>query len=114
MECFGLGLGPISSKNAANELHPTATLMTDELKVYTKVGREYARHGVIKHNDGLYVQGDVTTNTVEGFFSLLKRGINGIFHHVPRSICPSTWPSLSTATTSGKSTMARERPEPSK
>jgi transposase-like protein len=51
---------------------PKATLMTDELKVYTKVGREFPRHGVIKHNEGIYVKGDVTTNTVEGFFSILR------------------------------------------
>jgi transposase-like protein len=75
-------------KHLKGNVLPTATLMTDELKVYTKVGREYARHGVIKHNDGVYVQGDVTTNTVEGFFSLLKRGINGIFHHVSEKHLP--------------------------
>jgi hypothetical protein len=65
-----------------SSVDPKATLMSDELKVYTKVGREFPRHGVIKHNQGIYVQGDVTTNTVEGFFSLLKRGVFGIFHHV--------------------------------
>ncbi len=63
-------------------LDPSATVMTDELRLYRKIGREYARHGVIKHGDKVYASGDVTTNTVEGFFSLLKRGVNGVFHHV--------------------------------
>ena len=36
------------------------------------------------HSAGEYVRGEAHTNTVEGFFSLLKRGINGVYHHVSR------------------------------
>jgi transposase-like protein len=61
---------------------PQAMLMTDELRAYKRIGRQFKRHGVIRHKDGVYVKGDVTTNAAEGFFSLLKRGINGTFHHV--------------------------------
>jgi transposase-like protein len=60
----------------------SATLMTDENKSYIKLGRQFARHGVIKHKDKTYVKGDVTTNTIEGFFSLIKRGVYGTFHQV--------------------------------
>ncbi|SFN49780.1 IS1595 family transposase [Dokdonella immobilis] len=61
---------------------PTANLMTDEASVYTKVGREFASHGVVRHKVKEYARGPVTTNTVEASFSLLKRGLIGTFHHV--------------------------------
>lgn len=59
-----------------------ARLMTDEAFAYTKVGREFAEHGVVNHGSGEYSRGDVTTNTVESSFALLKRGLYGTFHHV--------------------------------
>ncbi len=59
-----------------------ARLMTDEAAVYTKVGREFAEHGVVRHGAKEYARGDVTTNTVESSFALLKRGLYGTFHHV--------------------------------
>jgi transposase-like protein len=59
-----------------------ARLMTDEASQYTKVGREFSEHGVVKHGMGEYVRGDVHTNTIEGYFSILKRGLVGTFHHV--------------------------------
>jgi transposase-like protein len=61
-------------------------LMTDELAVYPKtaVDAGYRKHEMIRHLDKQYVRGNVTTNTVEGVFSLLKRGINGSFHHVSK------------------------------
>jgi transposase-like protein len=63
---------------------PNSTLMTDEAQSYIKIGRKFPRHGVVKHARNEYVRGDNHTNTVEGFFSLLKRGINGVYHHVGR------------------------------
>lgn len=58
-------------------------LMTDDHKGYASVGREFTGHGVVKHSLGEYVRlGVFHTNTVEGFFSLLKRGIIGTYHHV--------------------------------
>lgn len=41
-----------------------------------------SRRDIIRHSDGQYVVGDVTTNSVESYFALLKRGIHGTFHHV--------------------------------
>ncbi|MGN3973879.1 IS1595 family transposase [Tsuneonella sp. SYSU-LHT278] len=57
-------------------------LMTDEHKGYVKVGTEFGKHGVVAHSLKEYGRGAVHTNTVEGFFSLLKRGIVGTYHHV--------------------------------
>src|SRR5207302_10308612 len=57
-------------------------MMTDEFSAYILVG--HADHQTVNHSAGEYVRGDAYTNTAEGFFSLLKRGINGAFHHVSR------------------------------
>ena len=58
-------------------------LMTDEHAGYKTVGKEYVGHGVVAHSRGEYGRAGVFhTNTIEGFFSLLKRGIIGTYHHV--------------------------------
>ena len=46
------------------------------------------RHGRINHSERVYVSGDVHTNTIEGFWSLVKRGIMGTFHKVSRKYLP--------------------------
>ncbi|MCA9311007.1 MAG: IS1595 family transposase [Phycisphaerales bacterium] len=63
----------------------SSRLMSDEHFGYIKVGQEFeGGHERIQHKNHIYVRGDVTTNTVEGFFSILKRGINGVYHNVSR------------------------------
>jgi hypothetical protein len=59
-------------------------LMTDEAAVYEKLGRSFSGHGTVNHSADEYVRsgGFHHTNTVEGFFSLLKRSVYGQFHHV--------------------------------
>lgn len=57
----------------------TASLYTDEWLGYKGVSKIYD-HSIVKHNQGEYVNGRVHTNTIEGFWSLLKRGIIGIYH----------------------------------
>lgn len=58
-------------------------LMTDEHSGYINVGREFTGHGVVAHSRGEYGRkGVFHTNTIEGFFSLLKRGIIGTYHHI--------------------------------
>jgi transposase-like protein len=57
-------------------------LMTDEATVYEKVGREFAGHDRVRHGIGEYTIGDAHTNTIEGFFALLKRAVYGQFHNV--------------------------------
>jgi transposase-like protein len=57
-------------------------LMTDREASYKSVAKFVQSHETVNHGIGEYVRGDVTTNTVEGYFSILKRGIIGTFHHV--------------------------------
>ncbi len=57
-------------------------LMTDGEGQYRLVAPMFKSHEVVNHGIGEYVRGDVTTNTVEGYFSILKRGITGVYHHV--------------------------------
>jgi transposase-like protein len=55
---------------------------TDESGVYWKVGEGFASHKTVIHSQDEYVRGDAHTNTTEGYFSILKRGIYGIYQHV--------------------------------
>lgn len=59
-----------------------ATVMTDKYTVYQGLDQEFAGHGIVDHGAGEYVNGNIHTNTVEGWFALLKRGVTGTFHHV--------------------------------
>lgn len=68
-------------KEIMENVEQSATLMTDEYPSYISIGKEFARHGRIRHKSRKYAIGDVTTNTVESFFALLKRGHYGVFHH---------------------------------
>ena len=60
---------------------PKSRLHTDESRLYTAVGREFAKHETVKHSIKEYVRGDVHTNSAEGFFGLFKRGFNGVYQH---------------------------------
>lgn len=62
----------------------SSRLMTDELKAYRKVGPQYVSHQTVNHGKREYSRGDVTTNTIEGFFSLIKRGMYGTYHSVSK------------------------------
>lgn len=57
----------------------SATVYSDEWLGYKGISRIYD-HSIVKHNQGQYVNGRIHTNTIEGFWSLLKRGIFGIYH----------------------------------
>jgi transposase-like protein len=61
---------------------PDSTIVTDKFPAYNGLSNEFAGHEVVDHEAGEYVRGDAYTNTLEGWFSLLKRGVNGTFHHV--------------------------------
>jgi transposase-like protein len=74
----GKTLKPILTAHIAKD----ANLMTDQWRAYKKIGKEFASHQTVNHSIGEYARGDVTTNTVEGYFSILKRGLIGTFHHV--------------------------------
>jgi len=73
-------------KKAIREnVHPDTRLMTDEASYYKTLGKDYADHQTVVRSNGEYSRGDdVTTNSVEGFFSILKRGVNGTFHSISK------------------------------
>ena len=70
-------IGPIVNKNVARETF----LLTDEAKQYQAIGKGYDAHLWVNHSAGEYVDGPVHTNTIEGFFSIFKRGMKGIYQH---------------------------------
>ncbi|MGB7553917.1 MAG: IS1595 family transposase [Candidatus Korobacteraceae bacterium] len=81
----------VTSDNATKEtLHgiakefvlPKSTVFTDEYASYNGLDRAGYEHRRINHSEGVYVMGDVHTNTIEGFWSLVKRGIGGVYHNV--------------------------------
>lgn len=68
---------PILRANIAKE----ATVYTDEAGYYGKLGAEFAKHDFVRHGAGEYGRGDVHTNTIEGYFSIFKRGMKGVYQH---------------------------------
>lgn len=73
-------IGEIVVANLSKE----AVLMTDEARHYVKLGQTFASHGHTNHGAGEYVSRfnpQVHTNTVEGFFSIFKRGMRGVYQH---------------------------------
>jgi transposase-like protein len=58
-----------------------STLNTDEALRYRKIGKQFAEHQRVNHGKGEYGVGDNTTNSVEGFFSIFKRGMKGVYQH---------------------------------
>ena len=67
----------IISENIARETR----LMTDESRLYGEAAAIFASHETVKHSAGEYVRGDAYTNTVEGYFSIFKRGMRGVYQH---------------------------------
>jgi len=70
---------PVVRANIARE----TALMTDEANQYKRVGKEFASHDAVEHQKHEYVRdgGFIHTNTVEGFYSIFKRGMKGIYQH---------------------------------
>ncbi len=78
---------PALTANAAkdvlrrNVLRNDTHLMTDESNIYKDVGREFVSHESVNHSIKEYGRGLVHTNTIEGFFSIFKRGMKGVYQH---------------------------------
>jgi transposase-like protein len=68
---------PIVRDNVRKE----SRFMTDEAQHYRSIGRDFAEHGRVEHAADEYVRGDIHTNTVEGYYSIFKRGMKGIYQH---------------------------------
>lgn len=71
------------TKEILKRVKRSARLHTDEWQGYSIVSRLY-NHSMVRHNVGQYVDGNVYTNTIEGFWGILKRGIIGVYHQVTR------------------------------
>jgi transposase-like protein len=69
------------SKIVRENVDKESRLHTDESNLYPTVGKEFAAHETVKHSAEEYVRGDVHTNTIEGYFSVFKRGMKGVYQH---------------------------------
>jgi transposase-like protein len=74
----GRTLRPILDAHA----HRASAFFTDTAGGYMHVGKEFSRHEMVDHGAGEYVRDDAHSNTAEGYFAILKRGVYGTFHHV--------------------------------
>lgn len=68
----------------AENVSKEARIMTDDLPSYRGLFKDGWKHESVKHSMFEYVRGDVSTNQIEGFFGLMKRGINGIYHAISK------------------------------
>lgn len=69
---------PILRKNIAKETR----IMTDEAGHYHHLKKDFAEHEYVRHGQGEYVrEGGIHTNTIEGYFSIFKRGMKGVYQH---------------------------------
>ena len=55
--------------------------MTDEANAYRNIGKRFASHESVNHSKDEYVRGDAHVNSAEGFFSIFKRGMTGVYQH---------------------------------
>jgi transposase-like protein len=68
---------------------PKSTVFTDEYAIYDRLGARVKDHRRVNHSAKVYVVGDIHTNTIEGFWSLVKRGIGGVYHQVSQKYLQS-------------------------
>lgn len=68
-------------KDMLKGVSPNARLSTDEANAYVKLGTQFAEHMTVKHSKYEWVRGDAHINTLEGYFSVLKRGMKGVYQH---------------------------------
>jgi len=93
LDVRGSSLLPLVRKH----VKPGSVVYTDELGAYSGIGAMLTedqkpagyRHYTIRHNDRVYVRGHIHTNSVEGFWSLIKRGIGGVYHSASREYLQS-------------------------
>jgi transposase-like protein len=76
----GLVTGEVANIVRAN-VEQESHLVTDESRLYWRVGKEFAGHSKVFHGAGNYVTNGRTTNDLEGFFSIFKRGMRGVYQH---------------------------------
>jgi transposase len=74
--------GPALSREVTRHVNPSAILFTDDWQAYKPLKGQFLDHRIINHSAGVYVEGDVHTNSVEGFFGNLKTGMRGTYKKV--------------------------------
>jgi transposase-like protein len=83
-----LALGDVDTANIHRAIHTHieagSTIHTDEHAVYQGLGGLFFQRETVNHSAGEYVRGNVTTNSIESVFAVLKRGLNGVYHHASR------------------------------
>ena len=62
-------------------VHPETRVMTDEAGQYVTLGKHFTEHDFVRHGQDEWRRGDAHTNTVEGFYSVFKRGMKGVYQH---------------------------------
>lgn len=94
-------LVPIVRENVDAE----ARVCTDEAGQYKHLGKHFAGHGIVRHGQDEYVSkadASIHTNTIEGYFSIFKRGMKGVYQHCAKKHLHVTSRSSISATTSGR------------
>src|SRR3984893_18491374 len=82
---------PIANTDAGtvqSEIHRRveigSILHTDDAGAYIGIGGMFFDHDTVNHGEGEFVRDDVTTNSIESVFAVLKRGLNGVYHHASK------------------------------
>lgn len=74
----GKTLKPIIREQIEKDTH----IVTDDMGAYKGLNKEFDNHSTVCHSEGEYVRGPIYTNTIENYFSILKRGLVGVYQHV--------------------------------
>lgn len=91
---------PILKENIAKE----ARVLTDDAGQYHYLCDDFSEHGVVRHSKGEYIHPEdcsIHTNTVEGYFSIFKRGMRGVYQHCGQQHLHRTLPSSISDTVTG-------------
>jgi transposase-like protein len=84
-EVRAVHMNTVNAKNVRDFMVRNASrksrLHTNESRLYETLGAEFATHETVNHSAKEYARGDVTTNSVEGFFGIFKRGMVGVYQH---------------------------------
>lgn len=92
----------------ARHIHSDSRFITDEFNVYAHIGTWKESPETVNHGAKQYVRDDIYTNTAEGFFSILKRGVYGCYFHVSEAHLSGIWPSsISAITTPSNSALMK-------
>ena len=65
-------------------IEPGSRLLTDEHGSYADLPSLFFRHDSVNHSGGVYVRGDVSTNSIESVWAVMKRGLTGVYHHASK------------------------------